>query len=232
LAYISNTDADRAEMLAAIGVETFDDLLAPIPDSIRLKTALRVPPSLDEAALIRHLASWAGQNADLESHLCFLGAGVYDHFRPSVVGALASRGEFATAYTPYQPEMSQGMLQAIYEYQTLICALTGMDLSNASMYDAATGLAEAALMATALTDRPEVVLLGSVHPHYRDVVQTYLASTGFILREVPWDDGVQGLVGLRATVGPQTACVVCQQPNFFGQLEDIGEIVIRFRSGC
>jgi glycine dehydrogenase subunit 1 len=225
LTYISNTDADRAEMLATIGVETFEDLLAPIPEAIRLKTPLAVPPRLDESALIRHLAGWAGKNADLESHLCFLGAGVYDHFRPSVVGALASRGEFATAYTPYQPELSQGMLQAIYEYQTLICALTGMDLSNASMYDAATGLAEAAMMSTALTERPEVVVLGSVHPHYRHVIQTYLAATGFILRELPWNDAARGYEGLSAAVGASTACVVVQHPNFYGQLEDVARIV-------
>src|SRR5689334_7038483 len=118
-------------MLETIGVSSFDDLLAPLPESIRLQSDLQVPPALDEASLLRHLGRFAAQNADADSHLSFLGAGIYDHFVPSVVGALVSRGEFATAYTPYQPELSQGMLQAIYEYQTLICALTGMDLSNA-----------------------------------------------------------------------------------------------------
>src|SRR5881227_4037241 len=134
-------------MLAAIGVASVEALLKPLPEAIRLRRDLNLPPALDEHAQVRHLAALAARNADLESHLSFLGAGIYDHFRPSVVGVLASRGEFATAYTPYQPELSQGMLQAVYEYQTLICALTGMDLANASMYDAATALAEAALMA-------------------------------------------------------------------------------------
>ncbi len=131
-----------------------------------------------------------------------------------MVGALAGRGEFATSYTPYQPEMSQGMLQAIYEYQTLICALTGMDLANASMYDAATGLAEAALMATALTDRPEVVVLKSVHPHYRQVIATYLDATGYRLREIAYTGTESDLDDLRQRVGEQTACVhLCSSPT-------------------
>jgi glycine dehydrogenase subunit 1 len=225
LAYISNTDADHAEMLAAIGVDSFAALLSPIPEALRLKADLNVLPSLDEPALLRHLSELAAQNANLDSHLSFLGAGAYDHFKPAVVAALAGRGEFSTAYTPYQPEMSQGMLQAIYEYQTLICALTGMDLSNASMYDASTGLAEAALMATALTERPEVVVLGSVHPNYRQVVETYTASTGFRLVETPWNDVEQGYRALRDVVGSNTACVLFQQPGFLGHLEDPEAIV-------
>jgi glycine dehydrogenase subunit 1 len=221
VSYVSNTETDRAEMLDAIGVRTFSDLLAPIPDAIRLKGDLKLPPALDEAALIRHLQSLAARNADLESHLCFLGAGIYDHFRPTVVGALASRGEFATSYTPYQPEVSQGMLQAIYEYQTLICALTGMELSNASMYDAATGLAEAALMAIALTDRPEVVVSRAVHPNYRQVIATYLVSSGYSLVETPWTGTASDAEALRQAVNDRTACVIAQHPNFFGCLEDV-----------
>ena len=126
MSYVSNTDADRKEMFAAIGIDSYDELLAPIPEEIRFKGELDLPAALSEHAVVRHLQSLASKNLDLESCLSFLGAGIYEHFRPSVVGAMMSRGEFATAYTPYQPELSQGMLQTIYEYQTMICALTGM----------------------------------------------------------------------------------------------------------
>src|SRR5579862_7341885 len=207
-------------MLAAIGIDTFDELLAPVPDNVRLHSDLNLPLALDEPALVRHLTELANRNLNLQSTLSFLGAGIYDHFRPAVVAALASRGEFATSYTPYQPEVSQGMLQAIYEYQTLICALTQMDLANASMYDAASGIAEAALMAISVSGRPEVVVMGSVHPHYRQVLATYLASTGYQLREVSTPATGMGLDELRRTVGPQTACVVAQHPNFYGCLEE------------
>ncbi len=220
MGYISNTDSDRAEMLETIGIRSFDALLAPIPEAIRLKGNLDVPPALDEAGVVRHLQALAARNVDLESHLCFLGAGIYDHFRPSVVGALASRGEFATSYTPYQPELSQGMLQAIYEYQSLICALTGMDLSNASMYDGATGLAEAALMAVALTDRSEVVVSRAVHPHYRQVIATYLASAGFCFVEAPATGTEGDLQALQQLLSDRTAAVIFQHPNFFGCLEE------------
>lgn len=220
-------------MLAAIGVDRFEELLAPIPEAIRLKDDLAIAPALDESALVRHLSALAARNVNMESHVCFLGAGIYDHFRPAVVGALAGRGEFATAYTPYQPEMSQGMLQAIYEYQTLICALTGMDIANASMYDAATGLAEAALMAVSLTDRPEVVVLESVHPHYRQVIATYLAATGYQLREVPCNGHGNDIERLRQSVSDRTACVIVQHPNFFGSLEDMGNLVeVAHRAGA
>ncbi|HZO89689.1 MAG TPA: aminomethyl-transferring glycine dehydrogenase subunit GcvPA [Chthonomonadaceae bacterium] len=231
--YVSNTEADRAEMLAAIGVRSLEDLLTPIPESIRLKRDLNLPAALDEAAVIRHLQSLAAQNADLESHRCFLGAGIYDHFRPSVVAYLAGRGEFSTAYTPYQPELSQGMLQAIYEYQTLICALTGMEISNASMYDGASGLAEAALMAASITERGQVVVSQAVHPHYRQVIATYLNSTGYQMVEAPAGGGVSSLEALRAAVGDQTACVIVQHPNFFGCLEDVAACVeIAHRAGA
>jgi glycine dehydrogenase subunit 1 len=224
LSYISNTETDRAEMLSAIGIKQFTDLLAPIPAAVRLDRELSLPPALDELALVRHLQGLAAQNADLETNLCFLGAGIYDHFRPSVVAALQSRGEFLTSYTPYQPEVSQGMLQAIYEYQTLICGLTAMDLSNASMYDAATGIAEAALMATALTGRTDIVCSRAVHPHYRQVVETYAASTGYRLVEAPVAGFETDLDALKTVVSHRTACVIAQQPNFFGCIEDVGAI--------
>ena len=221
MTYLSNTAEDRAEMLKTIGISSFADLIAPIPDAIQLKGDLNLPPQLDEPALVRHLQSLAAKNVDLESHVSYLGAGIYDHFRPAVVGMLQVRGEFATSYTPYQPEMSQGMLQAIYEYQTLICALTGMDLANASMYDAATGLAEAALMAIGILDRPQVVVSTATHPHYRQVLKTYLDATGYELIETPY---VEGVDGLRNAVSDKTACILMQQPDFFGSLEDVGAI--------
>ena len=224
MSYISNTDTDRAEMMAAIGIQEFDELLAPIPASIRLGRDLSLPPVLDEFALVRHLQALGGMNADLDHNLCFLGAGIYDHFRPSVVAALQSRGEFLTSYTPYQPEVSQGTLQAIYEYQTLICGLTAMDLSNASMYDAATGLAEAALMATGLSGRMDIVCSKAVHPHYRQVISTYAASTGYRFVEVDLDGYQTDIQSLQAAVSNQTACVIAQQPNFFGCLEDLTEV--------
>jgi glycine dehydrogenase subunit 1 len=224
LSYISNTETDRAEMMTAIGINQFDELLAPIPVSARLDRPLNLPPALDEYTLVRHLQSLAARNADLEANLCFLGAGIYDHFRPSVVAALQSRGEFLTSYTPYQPEVSQGMLQAIYEYQSLICGLTAMDISNASMYDAATGLAEAALMATSVTDRTEIVCSRAVHPHYRQVLATYAASTGYTVVDVPLSGFSTDPDAIEAAITERTACVIAQQPSFFGYLDAIGPI--------
>ena len=223
MTFLSNTAEDRAEMLARIGVSDFDGLIQPIPENLRLTSLLDLPPQLDESALLRHLGKLAGRNVNLETCISFLGAGVYDHFRPAVVPALQGRGEFATSYTPYQPEMSQGMLQAIYEYQTLICALTWMDLANASMYDAATGVAEAALMAIHVLDRNEVVVTESMHPHYRDVLKTYLDATGFNLIKIPLsalDSETGSLDSLGQFVNEKTACVLYQQPDFFGRVVD------------
>ena len=224
MTYISNTAADRREMMAAIGIGEFAELLEPIPLEVRLDRSLNLPPALDEMALVRRLQSLAEKNSNLDANLCFLGAGLYDHFRPAVVAALQSRGEFLTAYTPYQPELSQGMLQAIYEYQSLICALTGMDLSNASMYDGATGLAEATLMATSLTSRTEIICSRAVNPHYRQVIETYAKWTGFRIIDVAANGLRTDIDALKGAITPQTACVVAQQPNFFGCLEDVGVI--------
>ncbi len=225
MSYVSNTDTDRREMLQAIGVDSIAKLISPIPESIQLQRPLNLPPRLDEMSLVRHLHSLATLNTDLEANLCFLGAGIYDHFRPSVINALISRGEFATAYTPYQPELSQGILQAMYEYQTLICALTGMDISNSSMYDAATGLAEAALMACDHSDRSEVMVLSSVNPHYRQVIATYLQATGYTLVETPEDVDADTAATIKSLINSNTACVIFQQPNFLGTVENMGEIV-------
>ncbi len=212
-------------MLAAIGIDAFEELLEPIPAELRFTGELNLPPALSEHAVLRHLRELSAQNTGAEQALSFLGAGIYEHFRPAVVNAIMSRGEFATAYTPYQPEMSQGMLQTIYEYQTMICALTGMDISNASMYDAATGLAEAALMATHSSNRNEIVVSKSLHPNYRDVIRTYLKWTGYTLVEVEAPDGVTNVEALRNSVTSQTAAVIIQQPNFFGNIEDLKQQV-------
>ncbi|HEV2471284.1 MAG TPA: aminomethyl-transferring glycine dehydrogenase subunit GcvPA [Chthonomonadales bacterium] len=222
MTYISNTPADREAMLASIGITSIEDLLEPLPKSIRLRNPLNMPEPLNELSLVRHLAGLASRNSDLESHICFLGAGIYDHFRPSVVAALSSRGEFATAYTPYQPELSQGMLQALYEYQTLICALTGMEVANASMYDGACGMAEAALMAISLTGRREAIVAGDAHPLYRQVLHTYLHAAG--CRVVETDYRREAGSEVASLVGPETACVIFQQPGFFGTLTDCGAI--------
>ncbi len=220
MTYISNTDADRAEMLAAIGVPSFEALIAPIPEAVRRQGLLNIPSALDEHSLLRHLSGIAAQNADSDGWLNFLGAGIYDHFRPTVVGALVSRGEFSTAYTPYQPELSQGMLQAIYEFQSLICALTQMDIANASMYDAATAMTEAALMSCDLSGRHEVVISSAVHPHYREVLKTYLNATGYFMTELPWSpDG--RMTGIAESITDATACVILQHPNFWGVLDDL-----------
>ena len=227
--YLSNTVEDRTEMLEAIGIASFDNLLEPIPENLRLKTLLDLPPALDESGLLRHLNKMAGRNVNLEACISFLGAGVYDHFRPAVVAALQGRGEFATSYTPYQPEMSQGMLQAIYEYQTLICTLTWMDLANASMYDAATGVAEAALMAIHILDRHDVVVTEAMHPHYRQVLKTYLDATGFNMVTVPLSgfasDTSSEFESLSTYINDRTACVLFQQPDFFGRVIDQKEYV-------
>lgn len=225
MGYISNTDTDRSEMFTAIGIDSFEELLEPIPSELRFRGNLQLPQALSEQAVVRHLNSLSSMNLDSDRVLSFLGAGIYDHFRPSVVNAIMSRGEFATAYTPYQPELSQGMLQTIYEYQTMICAITGMDISNASMYDASTGLAEAALMATHILDRSEIVISSSVHPNYRQVVATYLRWTGYTLVEVGAPDGVTELENLRSAVSTRTAAVLFQHPNFFGAIEDVQSLV-------
>lgn len=213
-------------MLDAIGVDSIDDLFLDIPEELRI-ARLDLPDGLSEMDTLRHLRSFAGRNANLDDYVSFLGAGAYDHFIPAVVGAITSRGEFATAYTPYQPEVSQGTLQAIFEYQSLICALTDMDVSNASLYDGASATAEAALLALNVgRKRDEIVVARSVHPEYRATVRTYLTGASATCVEAPYDPatGVTDLAALRRLVSERTAGVVVQQPNFFGGLEPTAEI--------
>ena len=179
MGYLSLTDADRAEMLAAIGVSSVDELFEQVPPGVRFDRALDVLPALGEAQLARHLEELAAKNVHTGSELSFLGAGIYDHYVPSVADVVLSRGEFLTAYTPYQPEMSQGTLQAIFEFQTVICELTGMDVSNASGYDGCTVAADACFVARHVSDRRKVVLAEALNPQVRQVVKTYAPGFGF-----------------------------------------------------
>jgi glycine dehydrogenase subunit 1 len=219
--YFPNTDSDRQAMLEAIGAASVDDLLAMIPAKLRMSRDLCVPPGLGELELTAHMAELAGQNTPATQAACFLGGGSYDHFIPAVVEMVSSRGEFYTAYTPYQPEASQGSLQAFFEYQTLIAQLTGMDVSNASLYDGGSAVAEAVLMAMHTTGRSRVVMAESVHPEYRQVVATYLANLGVDLVTLETPTGAIAIAELAAAVDDRTACVLVQHPNFFGCLEDV-----------
>jgi len=219
--YIANTVAEQSQMLRTIGAASIEDLLTKIPAKARLSRPLALPEALAETDLIRELKMLAAQNADADAYACFMGAGAYDHYAPSPINHLILRGEFLTAYTPYQPEASQGTLRTIYEYQTMLAELTGMDVANASIYDGASSLAEAALMAHAATERNEVVLARSVHPLYRRVVATYCDGPGVRLRDVPAPDGVADLGAAKKLVSGKTAALVVQSPNFYGCLEDV-----------
>ena len=222
--YIPHTDEDRQQMLAAIGVGSTDELFADIPAAVRLNRPLDLPPAMAEMELAGHMRELAEKNADVLRNTCFIGAGAYDHYVPSVINHMLLRGEFYTAYTPYQPEISQGTLQVIYEYQSLICELTGMDMANASMYDGASAVAEAAIMAAAHTNRKQILVSSTVHPDYREVVRTYLAGQGVEVVDVPMADGITDVVALKGLAGAQTAAVIVQNPNFFGNLEPVTEV--------
>src|SRR3970040_2003459 len=219
--YISNTPAQQREMLARIGVGSIEDLLARIPTKARLSRPLNVPAAMAETDLVRHLRALSALNANADDYACFLCAGSYDHSVPSPINHLISRGEFFTAYTPYQPEASQGTLRSIFEYQSMMAELTGMDVANASLYDGASSVAEAALMAHAIAERTAIFLSKGVTPLYRQVVETYCEGPGIRLKSAPIGDGATDLDALRKAVGSQTAAVIIQHPNFFGCLEDV-----------
>ena len=220
--YIPNTDADRQAMLEAIGLPGIEDLFSAIPEEVRFSGALDIPKALSEQEVLRHMRRLGSHNANVEDYAAFLGAGAYQHFVPSIVPVLTSRGEFMTAYTPYQPEMAQGTLQAVYEYQTLICQLTDMEVANASLYDGSTGVAEAVLMARRVTQRDEALVSEAVHPEYRAVLRTYLQNLGMQVHEVAVDEaGQTPLAQVRERLSSRIACVVVQSPNFFGVIEDL-----------
>jgi len=223
LSQLSITEADRREMLTTIGVASVDELFRDIPEAVRFEGRLDLEPALSEPELVRHLEELAAKNVDTTKELSFLGAGIYDHYVPAVVDAVLQRGEFLTAYTPYQPEMSQGVLQAIFEYQTAICELTGMDVSNASGYDGTTVAADACLVARDVTGRRKVVLAETLSPQVRQVVKTYAVGFGLEVVEVPHDGGTTDPEALRRAA-EGAAAVLFQQPNFFGCLEPAPEL--------
>lgn len=218
--YIPATAAEREEMLRVIGVRSVDELFRDLPTAVRLDRPLRLPPALSDPEASAHLRALAARNTDGDAVAGFLGAGAYDHYVPSVVWALAGRGEFLTAYTPYQAELMQGELQAGYEYQSMLCELTGMDVANASMYDGASATAEAVVMAKDLTKRREVIVSTALHPEYRQVLHTYARPLGITVVEVPHLDGRSDSEAIGAAVSKETAAIIIQHPNFFGSLED------------
>ena len=220
--YFYNTPADQQAMLRAIGASSIDQLFELVPEEFRLKRPLDLPPALSELELAQHIENLAAKNAHIGQKVCFLGGGAYDHFVPAVVDAIAGRGEFYTSYTPYQPEVAQGNLQVMFEYQTLICQLTGLDVSNASLYDGGSAAAEAVLLAMSVTSRhKKVVVAGSVHPQYREILRTYFECLGAELVTVGTPSGVADPAAVAAAVDQDTACVLVQHPNFFGCLEDV-----------
>jgi glycine dehydrogenase subunit 1 len=226
--YLPKSDAERAAMLREIGASSIDDLFSVIPDEYRLTRDLAIPRQMGESEIVDHFKSAAAQNAN--GYASFLGAGAYRHYRPVVIDSLVQRGEFLTSYTPYQAEITQGTLQAIFEFQTMICELTGMDIANASMYDGSTGAAEAVMMAVRVTGRDGVLVARTVHPEYREVMHTYAQHQGHDAREVEYypeghaQAGRVNLEALEKAVTEQTACVLVQSPNFFGVAEDIPAI--------
>ncbi len=223
--YLFNTSDQQQEMLQAIGVESLEDLFATIPAEMRLNRPLDMPPALSEMELQSHIKKLAEKNIGPGSRVCMLGGGAYDHFIPAAVDEIAGRGEFYTAYTPYQAEASQGSLQTFFEFQTLICQLTGMDVSNASLYEGGTCVSEAAFMAMRVTNRHDrVVLLGSLHPEYRQVVETYLKHLNCEVVIVPCTNGTVDPADVDAAMNDQTACLVIQHPNFFGSLEEAEQL--------
>jgi glycine dehydrogenase subunit 1 len=217
--YVQITPRQREQMLHAVGARTIEDLLKQVPEQFRLRADLNIPPSLDELSLRQHLSELAGENHPADEKVCFLGAGAYDHFIPTVVDFLAMKGEFLTAYTPYQAEASQGSLQAFFEFQTMVCQLTGMEVANASLYEGATAAAEAAMMALNVTGKREIIVSEGVHPHYRQVLKTYLADLHARYTEVPLKNGVVDTQSLESELEPDTAAIICQSPNFLGHLE-------------
>ena len=221
MSYLSLSDKDKREMLAATGVDSIDGLFCCIPDAVRLKRELKLPAAQSELELVRTIEAIGRKNA-YSRYVSFLGGGAYEHFIPTVVDYLSSRGEFVSPYTPYQPEVSQGTLQVVFEFQTLVCQLTGLAIANASLYEGATATAEAVLMAQRITTRNRVLLARTLHPQYREVVRTYIKNLGLEAFDVPYGpDGRVDKDALDRDLDEKTAAVVFQSPNFFGVVEDV-----------
>jgi len=222
--YISLSDKDKKEMKTKLNISSLKELFHSIPDELKLKENLRIPPPLTEQELLCYFEKIQSQNKYSE-YLSFLGGGAYNHFIPCIVDYLSSRGEFLTPYTPYQPEVSQGTLQVVFEFQTLICQLTGMDIANASLYDGASGTAEAVLMASRLKRKPKVLIASTLHPHYRKVIKTYVKNTGIKVEEIAYfPTGEIDFEDLIKKIDKETNAVLCQSPNFFGVIENLKKI--------
>jgi glycine dehydrogenase subunit 1 len=230
--YLPKSPADREQMLREIGVKSVDELFAPIPEPYRVKGDLNLPRQFAESEIVDYFKQRSQDTA--AGYTLFLGAGAYHHYRPIVIDSLISRGEFFTAYTPYQPEISQGTLQAIFEFQTMVCELTGMEVANASMYDGSTAVTEAVMMANRLTGRRKVLVARTVHPEYRQVLNTYAKNQGLKIEEVEYrDTGRMDHGVLDMSVTEEHACVVVQSPNFFGTIEDIAMLAaVAHRKGA
>lgn len=225
--YIPTTHEDEQEMLKSLGLNSLDDLFSDIPKDLRLNRELNLPKAKSELEVSSYLKALAEKNCSISEMPCFLGAGAYDHYIPSIINHIISRSEFYTSYTPYQPEISQGTLQYIFEFQTLICNLTGMDVANASLYDGGTAVAEAALMAAAAARKDEIIISKTVRPESIQILKTYAHVQGLKVIEVDMKDGVTDLEELENKVNDNTAAVIVQSPNFFGIIEDLkatGEI--------
>ena len=220
--YIPATEDERRAMLEFVGVESVDEFYSDVPGQVLQKELPRLPKALSEPEMIRHLQGLSRRNKNADDIPCFLGAGAYDHFIPAAVDAIVSRGEFTTSYTPYQPEVAQGTLRAIFQYQTMVCELTGMEVSNASMYEGASATAEAAVMASVVSKRTHILVAKNTHPQTREVIRTYCWSRGLTCEEAPWADGRldRKAAGDRLAKGDVAALVV-QSPNFFGVVEDL-----------
>ncbi|HTD87352.1 MAG TPA: aminomethyl-transferring glycine dehydrogenase subunit GcvPA, partial [Candidatus Binatia bacterium] len=222
--YLPKSPAERQEMLAAIGAQSIEELFSSIPDRFRLRATLDIPGPYSEAEVIQYFKDRAAENS--KGYTSFLGAGVYNHLRSVVTDAIIQRGEFLTSYTPYQAEITQGTLQAIFEFQTLMCQLTGQEVANASMYDGSTATTEAVLMAERLTGRQRVLVARSVHPEYREVLKTYAKNSGLRVEEIPFTaSGTVDANALQAAVKDDVAAVVVQSPNFFGVIESYAPLV-------
>jgi len=222
--YLPMTEQDQKEMLDTIGVSSIDELFSDIPEKVRFKGQYNIKPAKSESSLLKELSAMAAKNADNKAYASFLGAGVYDHYKPIIVDHVISRSEFYTAYTPYQPEISQGELQAIFEFQTMICELTGMDLANSSMYDGGTALAEAGMLAAGHTKRKKLLVSGAVHPESQDVVRMYALGQSIEVVQIPTKDGATDIEALNEMIDDNTAAVLVQYPNFYGQIEDLRKV--------
>jgi len=222
--YLPMTDNDKQEMLESIGIQTTDELFSDIPEEIRFKEELKLKKPTSEVELKKELTAMANKNANLSQYTSFLGAGVYDHFIPSVVDHVISRSEFYTAYTPYQPEISQGELQAIFEFQTMISEITGMPIANSSMYDGGTALAEAVNLSAAQTKKKKILVSKAIHPESRAVIETYAKAPNLEIVEIDHHNGLTDLDQLAKELDEDTASVVIQYPNFFGQIEPLDKV--------